>query len=169
MTCIVAHKDGWMVADQRVSFGTYIGPYVVKKILKLDWPKMLIGVAGCGAFLQVLPNRIKECSTEQQVLEVLSDLCRSYKAGGEDMSLIVTCSNKIIELDPSGGMYEVNSRYDFWAVGSGSTGAIGYIDGLKECGVNIDSSVGVRAVEYISKINVGVGDGFQVEKLNHES
>lgn len=165
MTCIVAHKDGWMVSDRRVSFGTYIGPYDVTKIVKHDWHNMLIGVAGVGAFVKSVSTKTKDCASVNDVKQVLSDMCLEWKARQEDICLLVVTKGVITEFDPSGGMFDISSNYDYWAIGSGSMAAVGYLDGLKKCGVKITPDIGIETIQYVSRLNVGVGDGTQMEFL----
>jgi hypothetical protein len=165
MTCVIAHKDGWMVADRRVVFGIDVGPFKVNKVFKDSFSRVLVGVAGIGAFTNHLQDTSAWTSFHAACADVSTKLKEFNSSRGEDSSYALVCSKgNVAKIDPSGGIYEVDSTYDYWAIGDRDT-AIGYLDGLREAGVKIDSAIGIKAIEYVGRSNLGVGDGVQLESV----
>lgn len=167
MTCIIAHRSGWMVADRRATFDGWVGPYNVQKILRARCCPILIGIAGVGGLIPLIQSALRECMTEAGAIECLGALQRE-REGKEPANLLVLGEGGIWEIDPSGCAYELKS--DIWAIGCGSMTALAYIEGWRRGAAgeprHIGTSHAVEAIEFVSAIHTSVGDGTQVELLD---
>ena len=166
MTCIVASRDGWMVADRRASFDGWIAPYDVRKIVPRPRCGMLVGVAGVGALVQMVKNDTETCEHFDVALRTLSNLLLS-REGKQPSELLVLGRGRLIQVDPTGGVYELEAYQHHWSIGNGSMTALGYLAGLAEGRDRraITCTDAARAIDYVATLNTGVGDGVQMERL----
>jgi hypothetical protein len=166
VTCIVASRDGWVVGDRRASFDGWVGPYAVRKIARIDRCGMLVGVSGTGAVRQMLENATETCTTFDEALKAICDL-QLAREGKEPSQLLVLGRDRLIEVDPTGGAYELEPYQHHWSIGNGSMTAIAYLAGLckgRDLRI-VTTEDAVEAIEYVATLNTGVGDGCQVERL----
>lgn len=178
MTCIVAHADGWMVADRRVNSNeTMRNPYDAVKITKR--PGLLIATSGPA----VLRDLVRESVGQLRGAEAFNAAVSVVRAQqGEQHqrghALAVT----------EYGVFEICSRgsvsrlaWPFWASGSGYMAALGYLRGFQDgYAVAVESETNwatppsikpadaVRAIEFASELDCMVGDGTQIEYLKGE-
>jgi hypothetical protein len=166
MTAIIASRDGWMVSDRRASFDGWVGPYAVRKIARIDRCGMLVGVSGEGAVRQMIENCTQHCDTFDDGLRELSHLQLS-REGKAPSQLLVLGKDRLIEVDPTGGVFELEAYQHYWSIGNGSMTAIAYLAGLtKGRDMRIVSAEdAIEAIQYVATLNTGVGDGCQVERL----
>jgi 20S proteasome alpha/beta subunit len=166
VTCIIASRDGWMVADRRASFDSWIAPYQVRKIVRVDRCGMLVGVAGVGALMRMVENETRTCESFDDALDQLSGLLLS-REGKQPSELLVLGRDRLVQVDPTGGLYELEAYQNNWSIGGGSMTAMGYLAGLSK-GRDlriITAEDAVDAIQFVGTLNVGVGDGVQVERL----
>lgn len=166
MTCIIASRDGWMVADRRASFDSWIAPYQVRKIVPVKQCGMLVGVAGVGALIRMVENATRYCDTFDDGLRELGELLLS-REDKQPSELLVLGRDRLVQVDPTGGLYELEAYQHNWSIGGGSMTAMGYLAGLakgRDMRI-ITAEDAVDAIQFVGTLNVGVGDGVQVERL----
>lgn len=162
MTCIVAHRDGWMVADRRVnSSETLRNHYDAVKITKR--PGLLIATSGFA----ILRDLVREAVADKEGAEAFNAavaIIRAQTGEHRGHALAVT----------SLGVFEICSRgsvskcaWPFWASGSGYMAALGYLRGFldADCVGALKPDDAARAIELAAELDCMVGDGTQVEFL----
>jgi ATP-dependent protease HslVU (ClpYQ) peptidase subunit len=156
MTCIVAHGDGWMVADRRSSFngGSQIGPFLRTKIRSVNG--MLIGTAGAAYCLDVV-CKAAENAALHEVNDAISHAIR-VECSGEGAILVVH-RGCVYEIPSDGTWMRVEQEY--WAIGSGYQAALGYLAGF---GI-VTPETAAAAINFSATLNVDVGDGTQSVRL----
>jgi ATP-dependent protease HslVU (ClpYQ) peptidase subunit len=168
MTCIIGHRDGWMVADRRISARGWIGPYDVRKIAKTSYhDTALVGVAGTMALLGPVHKTVNDCGmNEEELLSKLSSMLRD-REDKQDATFLVLTREHLIEVDPAGGLFWLDT--DLWAIGDGAPAALGYLRGMERGGVKgLIPAHAEEAIAFSGKLNTAVGDGTQVETLKKE-
>ena len=160
MTCIIAHRDGWMVADRRVTFnGGLIGPYRNRKIL--SGPGILVGCAGDSVLRTVLTEAMASCTGAGQALQCVARAIRELPQQ-RGHALLVTREHGLVEIDSLGHCHELESEY--WSIGSGYHLALGWLAG--RCGGHaVRPEHAVQAISFASEHVNDVGDGTCVEVL----
>lgn len=168
MTCIIAHRSGWMVADRRVTFGdTLIGPYQRDKIVK--GCGLLVGVFGKGA----VGDRIAESLRPYPIDPAIGTVAEHAKNGlevvrvmmrheGEGSGALVVTPDGLVLFDQYGTKNRIDA--DVWACGSGYQAALGWLHG-RFLGASIEPKDAQNAISFASALNSDIGDGFQVERL----
>lgn len=166
MTCIIAHRDGWMVADRRKTFqDTLLGPYVVNKIIR--GPDLLVACAGAAEVSEHVRRALREANV-RDALSRVQDVFFERPEGHHGHAIILQrglgLSNRLYEVSSRGDLAELDSRAEFWAIGSGYLVALGY---LKACSHSerIVAAHAIGAIEYSATLCLDVGDGCQVEHL----
>lgn len=121
MTCIVAHRSGWMVADRISLFGGHAFS-TDEKIVSLG--HTLLAASGESGFKQRIA-KVLENTSQEAVPEVLSD---HLSASKPDVNvLLVNKIQKLIVFDECGARYYPSC--DLWAIGSGADLVIGFMAG----------------------------------------
>lgn len=164
MTLIIAHRDGWMVADRRIMDGPgRIGNYKVDKIQRHQRLRLLVGCAGTMGNVGLIRDLLDELETEAEsvVIKRVANLCREQD-GKNDCQLLILTPTRLVEIDHGGGIFEVRPSHG--AVGSGTVPAMAWLNGY--CGSNpLGLEVAQAAIDYVSSVDVGVGDGIQTESI----
>lgn len=162
MTCIIAHRDGWMAADRRKTFdGGLLGPYVVTKILRSDG--LLWGTAGSGE----LPSKIQSAAKGCAYPDNLAAMQALFLGSGDGLpghALVLTVDGGIWELLSRGDLARIDPKVTHWAIGSGFQYALGYLAAI-ERGRKLVPNDARQAIKFASTRVNDVGDGIQVERL----
>ena len=165
MTCIIAHRDGWMCADRRTTFtGGLLGPYVLSKVKRSDG--LLWATAGAG----VLPTKIKAVLKDDDRyypanLKAIQGLFLAQPGDGmQGHALVLTVDRRIYELSSSGELSEIGRKVTHWSIGSGYQFALGYLHAIEKTR-KITPKDARAAIAFASTRVNDVGDGFQLEKL----
>lgn len=168
MTCIIAHRDGWMASDSLSSSVTgYRLPTVAKKITVVG-NHTLIGAAGQAGFPQfakeVLPDAAEDVD---KTVEVLSKWLRENSPKPDVELLLVNNRRKLYYVSCDGVAHEVSEDFDFWAIGSGAEYAMGYLEGIAYLQGNRQIGNYVeRAIAYVARHMICVDTRVQTEILN---
>lgn len=163
MTLIIAHRDGWMVADRRTVFeDCLIGPYRVNKIKR--GRALLVACAGNGVFADLVGDALAPSPPDE--LRALAQLFRDKGSdiGGHALALT---RDGICEITSRGGVVHLDA--DYWAIGSGYPFALGYMQGRSAAGTcPVDTALAVDAINFVATLVNNVGDGHQLERLESE-
>lgn len=161
MTCIVAHRDGWMVADRRMTFqDSLIGPYVVNKIQR--GTGLLVATSGCGSLNDRVARVLRE-EHSQDALRAIQDVFLG--SDGRPGHALVLHGQRIFEITSRGSLVELADQAAYWAIGSGYQVALGY---LRACSARCSRVVvahAISAIDCASTLVNDVGDGHQVEHI----
>lgn len=165
MTLIIAHNDGWMVADRRTVFeGSLIGPYRLSKIKR--GRDLLVASAGNGVFGDLIAEALEETRSSDHA--ALHQVAKVFREKGSDIgghALALTRSG-ICEVTSRGGCVWVDA--DYWAIGSGYQFALGYLAGIEAAGehdIDIEPAHAIDAIAFAATRVNDVGDGHQIERL----
>ncbi len=160
MTCIVAHRSGWIAADRRHSMcDTWRIPVATPKILK--YQNCLFASAGAGYVKDRLMYALQGCRDED-ILDCMANAMSNMKDRNDGHVLVVQNAT-LFHVDGTGGRYEI--AHPFWSIGSGCQAALGYLAGAKRDPADILACHGVSAVEFAATLNTDCGDGVQLEHL----
>jgi ATP-dependent protease HslVU (ClpYQ) peptidase subunit len=164
MTCIIAHRDGWMVADRRASFDGWVGPYKVEKIFRCAQLPILVGVSGTAGVKTLMQEATEGCRIHSDAIRAMVQVQRDRKTE-DGTTLLVLSAQGLLEIDPSGYAYELESN--IWAVGSGSMTAIAYLAGWSADWPHrkVSGTTAEAAIKFVGTLNTTVGDGIQAEYL----
>ena len=160
MTCIIAHRLGWMVADRRVTFGEgYTGPYRRNKIRRSS--DILVGCAGPA----VLSDRIEDALRGDSLVHGnYRAIVATVREHGTGSNTLILTANGITELDQKGAAFDVDA--EFWAVGSGFEAALGWLHGRYVARTGCVTPEDAKAaISFAAQLHTDIGDGFQVERL----
>lgn len=160
MTCIVAHRDGWMVADKRQIWGQYgRGPFEVLKIRR--WHFSLVGFAGATDHIY---GAITADDYDKDPADAVCRIMRDAK--GDDEYTALVCKRGELGVISGHGVYHsLQANCLWWAIGSGMDAALGYLAGISRHAHKIGPEDAAEAIRFASEIDVGVGDGCHVEVL----
>lgn len=168
MTCIIGSKAGWMVADRRVSFDGWIGPYKVEKICRA--PGALIGVSGNGAALGRVRDVVAGITLPvdpDATIRQLVALMREIDGKPSPAELLIVTRDRLVQIDPSGAAYDLEQP--LWAIGCGCMSALSWLHGYAHArstkDAETDPEYARRAIGFVSTIQTAVGDGEQTEWL----
>lgn len=161
MTCIIAHRDGWMVADRRQTFQeSLIGPYRTAKIKRCGG--LLVASSGNGVFQDLIAEALAGASNSgtDTALHAVAQVFREKgDIGGHALALSAL---GICEITSNGAVCWVDA--DHWAIGSGYPFALGWLAAKASLGpLGVDDAL--HAINFASTRTNDVGDGYQVEKL----
>lgn len=136
MTCIIGHRDGWIVADVAHTFNDFTTcPCYRSKVWRAgvtvgdSVPKQLTALwATCGSSVlsDLVCERLGENPDKSPVVEI-AKVFRANPDKGE--ALIVTHGGDIIHIASSGAILYITGEY--WAIGSGYQAALGYLRGVR--------------------------------------
>lgn len=159
VTCIIASRDGWMVADRRQTFeGSLIGPYRTNKIKRGQG--ILVASSGHGVFQDLIQEALDGASASGQlraVVQVFRD--KGRELGGHALALT---HESICEVTSGGALCWVTS--DHWAIGSGYMAALGYLRAASHARP-LTPEMAAEAIAFASTLMNDVGDGIQTEML----
>lgn len=158
MTLIIAHRDGWMVADRRTTFdGGLIGPYRINKIKR--GRSLLVASSGNGVFADLILEALAPSPPDEfrAVVQVFRD--RGSEIGGHALALM---DRGIFELTSRGGAVQLDA--DFWAIGSGYQFALGWLGAIVSQR-KLEIGDALHAITFTSTRVNDVGDGYQVEHI----
>lgn len=130
MTCIIGHRDGWMVSDSMASDGNgrrFGG--AVKKIYTVG-DHTLIGVSGNAGFDFIAREAIEDAAQDvNRSVAVLGDWVReNYRDECGYVIVVVNTKRELWEIDSCGAILQVDS--DYWAIGSGAETAQAFLSGI---------------------------------------
>ena len=161
MTLVLAHRDGWMIADRRIMDGSLqVNRYRLNKIQRHPRLPLLVGCAGSMSNVSLIRDLLDESETdvESVVIKRLANLCRQ-EDGKNNSELLILTPTRLVETDHGGGIFELEAQYG--AIGSGGQQAMAWNAGAcagRPLGLDL-------ARMYVASVNVSVGDGMQVEVL----
>jgi hypothetical protein len=159
MTCIIASRDGWLVADRRQTFeGSLIGPYRTNKIKRGQG--ILVASSGHGVFQDFIQEALDGTGASgqlQAVVQVFRDKGRDL--GGHALALT---HDGICEITSAGALCWVTASH--WAIGSGYMAALGYLRGASHARA-VTPEMAAEAIAFASTLTNDVGDGIQTELL----
>lgn len=162
MTCIIAHRDGWMVADRRQTFeSSLIGPYKTAKIKR--GPGVLVGTSGNGVFQDLVAEELATRSYAEEAIRHVAKVFRTHGAeiGGHAIAL---SEKGICEITSRGAVVWLEAEY--WAIGSGYPFALGWLECLAFHGDKITPTDAYNAISFAADRVNDVGDGHQEEHLS---
>lgn len=163
MTCIVAHRSGWMVADRRITFSdSLIGPYQINKIIKR--PGLLIASAGNAVVGDWIRDCVARWEGENALQEVIDMFRRESRSEPLGHALAVTKSG-IYEVGGRGCLHTIAPEATHWAIGSGYQFALGWLASTEKYMV-LRPRHAEAAIEFAATRVNDVGDGVQVELLD---
>jgi hypothetical protein len=161
VTCIIAHRDGWMVADRRTTFaGNLIGPYETEKIIR--WPGLLVAVAGNSDIQERVKRALRALGADSAVERVQGVFLEEERQGH---AIVLDESGRICELLSNGGVSYLKSDVSYWAIGSGALVVLGYLACCERQYGEVTLEDAQSAIVFAATLVNDVGDGFQVEKL----
>lgn len=155
MSCIVAHRSGWIIGDTRLSGGGEICVTDVKKVQKAGKHSL---VSAVGSFsLSGLVERVITDTAEANTQVLVDQLCQFFQTEGDsvDGEVVVVGDGKIYVVT-TGYYYRPLDAYH--ANGSGRGVAYGYLKGLEKCGRVISMQDAGDAIRLSSTVDVGVND-----------
>lgn len=163
MTCVIAHRDGWMAADRRQTFeGSLIGPYRTMKIKR--GAGLLVATSGNGLFQDLVAEALAGAANvgTDTALHAVAQVFREKGAdiGGHALAL---SRIGICEITSRGAICWVDA--DHWAIGSGYPFALGWLAAVAARGAPLLPDVAVDAINFAATRTNDVGDGVQVERL----
>lgn len=169
MTCIIAHRDGWMVSDRRITANNCIERYAIDKIQRHRKLPILVGTAGCMNTVQRVRDLLDESLHEHEstIIRRLGEL-RQANDGKNDGTFIVLTPTRLIEIDTGGGIFEFLGRLGVvgCAVQATMSWFNGYLRGGNPyAGNSITTKTACSTIEFLSGVYTGIGDGTQVELL----
>lgn len=141
MTCIIGHRDGWMVADVAHTFNDHTTcPCYQSKVWRagvrpaegerIPWQlTMLWATCGASVLKDLVLDHLSEHQDKSPVVEI-SKVFRQNPDKGE--ALIVTAGGDIFHIASSGAILNITG--DYWAIGSGYQAALGYLRGVRHQG-----------------------------------
>jgi hypothetical protein len=156
MTCIIGHRDGWMVADVAHSFTDLTRvPCYTSKLCHWALPaaagRIKIMWATCGS--AVLHDKTVR-AVEDDAIQELTAVFRAHPGEGE--ALVVCGTGDLYHIASSGALMRLTAEY--WAIGSGYQAALGYLrgqhEGLSEAHVTIEEAK--RAIGFASELCMDV-------------
>lgn len=157
MTCVIAHRDGWMVSDRRTTYpGGLIGPYEVSKIKRAS--NVLAATAGAG----VLSDELGEALAGKNEWTAQRAIVHMMKAGEDRGHALLLTPQGMWEIGGMGGVVKVAA--DYWAIGSGYQFALGWL-AAKASLRALTPEDALHAINFASTRVNDVGDGYQVERL----
>jgi hypothetical protein len=165
MTLIIGHRNGWMVADRRSRFGECVRPIDVSKIINIEGVA-LVAAAGNSGFGQLASTELASHGGDADVL--IGSLSKYIRDNTPDINLlVVTRAGRLCIIDEKGVVYDFKPKQLWWALGSSDDMAIGWLACWERMmsGMDMPPDTAVRALEYCALMDVGVGDGFQMERL----
>lgn len=163
MTCIVAHRSGWIIADRRNTLcDTWRVPIVTPKIIR--HANCLFASAG-SAYVNAKLLAAVQGARDEDILDRMADAMRAPEDKGDGHVLVVQ-EGKLWTIDGHGALLEID--YPFWSIGSGYQAALGYLAGIQyELGSKeIETYHAINAVAFAAELNTDCGDGYQVETLS---
>jgi ATP-dependent protease HslVU (ClpYQ) peptidase subunit len=157
VTCIIGHRDGWMVSDRRKTFQDHLlGPYQVEKIIR--GPGLLLATSGAGVLGDLAREAIAKTKTTQAAAKAVVQLFREKVEG----HALVLTADMLAEITSTGELCKLQSRY--WAIGSGYMVALGYLGALERTR-SVTPEDAIAAIELASTLVSDVGDGVHVVAL----
>lgn len=156
MSCIVAHRSGWILGDTRLSGGGEICVTDTKKVQRAGKHSL---VSAVGEFkLSGMVEKIITETAEGNTDVLVQQLCDFFLEHGDDLNgEVVVVGNGRIYVVTSGHYYEPSD--DYHANGSGRGVAYGYLKGLeKGSGRAITMQDAGDAIRLSSTVDVGVND-----------
>jgi hypothetical protein len=162
VTCIIAHRDGWVVADRRVVCNDQLlGPYAVSKVQR--GPGLLVATAGDDQVRARIERALKGAHTIDALRRIQDVFLDAPRAGH---ALVLLDGNRgMYEVTSAGAVLRISERAPCWAIGSGYMAAIGYLSGVGQTRT-ITPEVAAEALALCSMLVNDVGDGYQVEHLD---
>jgi ATP-dependent protease HslVU (ClpYQ) peptidase subunit len=162
VTCIIAHRDGWMVADRRETFtGGLIGPYIVNKIKRGNG--IIAAACGNGLFQDLIAEAFDE-TRELAPAAAMHALVRVFRNRGSEVGghALALTADGIYEITSHGALSQLDA--DHWAIGSGYQFALGWLAAVK-ASRPITVADALQAINFASTRVNDVGDGYQTEYL----
>ncbi len=157
MTCIIGHRDGWMVADVAHSFTDLTRcPCYTSKVLFYAVPntggRMKFIWASCGnsVLYDKTATAIREDSPSP--LGDLAGVFREFRNEGE--ALVVCSSGDIYQISTSGALLKMEAEY--WAIGSGYQAALGFLRGQGHDAVSINDAK--QAIAFAAELCTDVSE-----------
>lgn len=161
MTCIVAHRAGWIIADRRNTLcDTWRMPILTPKIVR--HANCLFASAGSAYVNSKLLSAVQG-ARDEDILDRMAQAMRAPEDKGDGHVLVVQ-EGKLWTIDGHGALLEID--FPYWAIGSGYQAALGYLAGAESDPKNIREGHAICAVEFAATLNTDCGDGVQVELLS---
>lgn len=164
MTCVIAHRDGWMAADRRTVFeGSLIGPFRMSKITR--GRQLLVASAGNGVFKDLIVEAIAaDARSSLPDADQFRAVVQVFRAKGADIGghALALTQDGICEITSKGGAVWLDA--DFWSIGSGYQFALGWLSAIaSQRSITPDDAL--HAIDFAATRTNDVGDGCQVEHL----
>ncbi len=158
MTAIVAHRDGWIVADTQSTFhGCMVGPFEVHKIV--NFGHTLIGASGLSAFKQQITKPLAN-KTEDKLPAALQKYLEEKSP--DVYVLLVNSKGRLSKFDSAGCEYPVKPSFDFWAIGSGADHTLGWLACIQQQR-KVTPQDAVKAIEYAAACVTTVNSTCDIE------
>lgn len=157
MTCIIGHRDGWMVADRRATFhDTRVSSFRPEKIVRAR--DALLALEGMAGVVWRMAPAVWSATPVHEFARLISE------HGEDQVSGIAVWRGDVWTVQGCGEMRRVD-RADYWCTGSGQELAHGYIAGAVAHDRRVGTLLAVEAIGFASQWNLQCGDGVQVERL----
>lgn len=178
MTAIVAHRDGWMVADLACRANLWVIPVAENKIVRFG-EHSLVAAAGLSGFRQESEEIQKEHSAHRLNMpgpkELIKSLCAfmlthsTRKDDDQRQLLMVTKDRQLIGINQMGIVDRYSDDEQYWCSGSGDELCLGFLAGLQhkhpERHIGICAQDAVEAIRFASKYQLGVSYASTTEHL----
>lgn len=173
MTCIIAHRDGWMVADTAHTFNDHTTvPCSQSKVWRAgvrpsedaDIPRqltMLWATCGASSLKDLVLDHLSQNQDKSPVVEI-SKVFRQNPDKGE--ALIVTWGGDLYHIGSNGAILRIDDGVKYWAIGSGYQAALGYLHGQGD-GETCSLEAAQKAIAFAHTLNHDVSADSTFDRL----
>lgn len=166
MTCVIAHRDGWMVSDSLCDTGTYRNQYEVVKMLSTR--NVLLGHAGLASHFFVVEKALERASAYDLGANRVIAIVDEHEPDTDKNEVLavwlaVTRSRRLLEIS-AGCIQYFSSGCKWAAIGSGAPVARGYLAARGES-APIDENAALDALRAVSRHVSNVGPPFRLNRF----
>lgn len=144
MTLIIAHRDGYMIADRGEQAGPHKIPSDINKIFRTPCNNWLMALAGDCAISQRIQRKLNtESDTIEQVCDMLWDMKK------ENLTLLgLSRDGDIVEIDSNGYVCTISKSESYYAGGLTGTEAVAFLKGVEATGHKVTQQHCIAALFY---------------------
>lgn len=171
MTCVIAHRDGWTVADTRGMQGPQILPCVFKKVVRVGPPgesaHTLIGIAGQASVIHDFEAVAADAGEDvNKCAEIFRQIMQELKPECGGSCLLVNNKREMYMLDSLGASSRLTPETEFEVIGSGQDVAYGYLYRCQQQNGHVTQEDAMNAIRAASTRDVAVGPDSILETLH---
>jgi hypothetical protein len=148
MTLVLAHRDGWMIADQGQQCNDHKIPSTVDKIFLSACQQWLWATAGDAIVGQLIRHAL---NTEKDTVEQVSNIMQNHKSE-HCIALGLSRDHQIVRVDCHGYVSCIRPTQDYYAIGLADTEAMAFMAGWKAHGGELSVNQGIAALMYSNSI-----------------